>query len=344
MSAEDDDMSLFTRIKQRHYGLYQSIRRGVGRFADQRVGVLGLLILIGLIVTALAAPFLAPHSLDWRAPEVLDKGGNADLPDDCSTADNPLDCRAQKESSGKTISHPAPPKFGDFTGDPYFAPLGTDHRGSDVLSRLIYGSQTALYIGLAAGLLSSLVGVPLGLISGYYGDTWIDEFIQRVIDLMFGLPFLPLVIVLVAANGITTTNIIIAIVIKSWLNNAIVIRGETLSLKERSYVEAAKVSGASDTRIVFRHIFPNVLPLAFIYLAQDSAIAVLTQANLAFLGLADFTNVSWGTMLNWIQTTGYVYDAWWWLLPPGLMITALAASFYFVGYSLEDVMNPQTSA
>jgi len=214
-------------------------------------------------------------------------------------------------------SLPHPPAF----GDPFFAPLGTNDLGQ--------------------GILSSLVGVPLGLISGYYGGTWIDELIQRVADVGYSLPFLPLVIVLVGIRGISTTNIIIAIVIKSWVNNCIIIRGETLSLKERSYVDSAKVAGASDARIVFRHILPNLLPLSFVYLAQDAAAAILTQAAVAYLGFADFTTFSWGLMLQNIQAKNFVFQAPWWLLPPGLCIMAVAASFYFIGFSMEDVANPQ---
>jgi len=312
--------SFLERHRERHAGTYQSLRRGWRRFKSHKLGVIGLLLLVAIVATAVFAPFLAPHPLNWTAPT----GGE--------------EATSLSELAEQSISHPAPPKF----GDPYFAPLGTNHQGNDVLTRIIYGSRTALYIGLAAGLLSSLVGVPLGLVSGFYGDTWVDEAIQRVVDIMYGLPFLPLVIVLVAVRGVTTTNIILAIAVKSWLNNAIVIRGQTLTLKERSYIEAAQVAGASDNRIIFRHILPNVLPLAFVYLAQDSAFAIITQASLAFLGLSDFTNVSWGVMLQWIQVTGHVYDAPWWMIPPGLMITLLAASFYFVGYSLEDVTNPNS--
>jgi peptide/nickel transport system permease protein len=324
MSSETQ--SFVERLRRRNRGLIRSVAGGWNRFTRHRLGVLGMLILVGLVVMAVFAPVLAPHSTTWTAPS---SEGTAESFEDLAE---------------QGVSHPAGPRFGDLTGDEYFAPLGTDASGHGILSHLIYGARPALYIGLAAGILSSLVGIPLGLISGFYGDTWIDELIQRVVDIMYGLPFLPLVIVLVAINGITTTNIIIAIAVKSWLNNAIVIRGETLSLKERSYVEAAKVAGASDNRIVFRHILPNVLPLGFVYLAQDAAFAVLTQANLAFLGLASFSieNPSWGTMLQWIQVEGHVFDAPWWLIPPGLMITLLAASFYFVGYSLEDVMNPHT--
>lgn len=302
---------VWLRVRER----FLSIRIGVGRtwrqFTQSRLGVIGLFIIFAISFMAVFAPVLAPHSLEWQA-----YGSNPTFE--------------------QAASLPHPPAF----GDPFFAPLGTDSLGRDILTRLIYGSRTALFIGLAAGILSSLVGVPLGIVSGYYSNTWVDESIQRVVDVMYGLPFLPLVIVLVFINGVTTTNIILGIVIKSWLNNAIVIRGQVLSLSERPFVEAAKASGASDFRVMWRHILPNVLPLGFIYLAQDAAFAILIQASLAFLGLADFTQVSWGTMLQWIQVEGYIYTAPWWLIPPGLMIALLAASFYFIGYSLEDVMNP----
>ncbi|WP_227352950.1 ABC transporter permease [Haladaptatus salinisoli] len=322
MSGIKDELSSVLRQhRDRHHRLYHSLGRGWSRFTNHSLGVAGLVILTGLTAMAIFAPLLAPHPLSWKAPTNLGNGGGAET---------------LAELGKQTLTHPAPPKF----GDPYFAPLGTTQNGNGVFTQLVYGARTTLYVGFAAGLLSSLVGVPLGLVSGFYGDTWIDEAIQRIVDVMYGLPFLPLVIVLVTLRGVTTTNIIIAIAVKSWLNNAIVIRGQTLTLKERSYVEAARVSGASDLRIIFRHILPNVLPLAFVYLAQDAAFAILTQASLAFIGLAP-SNVSWGWMLQWVKATGHVYDALWWMVPPGIMIMLVAASFYFVGYSLEDVMNPQ---
>lgn len=312
--ATETDRSTTGRIelvRERLQPIGIGLRRTWNQFTESPVGLVGLALLVTIILMAVFAPYVAPHGPEWQA-----------------YGENP--------SFDEIGQHPHPPAF----GEPFFTPLGTDSLGRDVLSRVIYGSRTALYIGLAAGILSSLVGVPLGVISGYYGDTWIDESIQRVVDVMYGLPFLPLVVVLVAINGVTTTNIIIAIVLKSWLNNTIVIRGQVLSLSERPFVEAARASGASDLRIMGKHIVPNILPLGFIYLAQDAAFAILTQASLAFLGFADFTAVSWGTMLQWIRVEGYVYTAPWWLIPPGVMIALLAASFYFVGYSLEDVMNP----
>jgi peptide/nickel transport system permease protein len=293
----------------------ERFRRGWDRYTEHRMGIAGLLILTVYCLWALFPGVFAPHSLDWVA--YVGETGRL-TPEQISTL-------------------PHPPAF----GDPFFAPLGTNGSGQGILTIIIYSARNALYIGFAAGFLSSLVGVPLGLISGYYGDTWIDELIQRVVDVMYGLPFLPFLIVLVAVRGITVTNIIIGIAITSWLNNCIVIRGETLSLKERAYVESAIVSGASDLRVVFRHILPNVLPIAFVFLAQDAAYAIIAQASLAYLGLADFTTNSWGVMLLNVRKSGQIFSAWWWLIPPGLAIAFVAAAFYFIGFSMEDVTNPQ---
>lgn len=316
MATESESGTTIESVRERWNPRIERFRRGWDRYTEHRMGIVGLVILFVFVLWALFPSVFAPHPLEWEAYLGTEPG----------------------RLTGEQLNTlPHPPAF----GDPFFAPLGTDAAGRDIATLLVYSAQNALYIGFAAGALSSLVGVPLGLISGYYGDTWIDELIQRIVDVMYGLPFLPFLIVLVAINGITTTNIIIGIAVTSWLNNCIVIRGETLSLKERSYVESAKVAGASDARVIFRHIMPNVLPLGFVFLAQDAAVAIIAQASLAYLGLADFTANSWGIMLQEIQAQGYVFDAWWWLIPPGLMITLVAAAFYFIGFSMEDVTNPQ---
>ena len=310
------DLSWYQSTRRKWDPRLERIRRGWGRFRQHRLGLVGLAILVFFSLWALFPATFAPHSPDWTAY---------------------LGTQPGRLTPSQVESLPHPPAF----GEPFYAPLGTNDYGTDVATLMVYSARTALYIGFAAGILSSLVGVPLGLISGYYGDTWIDETIQRVADITYSLPFLPLVILLVAVRGITTTNIILAIVLKSWVNNCIIIRGETLSLKERAYVDSAKVAGASDARIVFRHILPNLLPLSFVYLAQDAAAAILTQAALAYLGLADFTTFSWGLMLQNIQARGFIFQAPWWLIPPGIAITLVAAAFYFIGFSMEDVPNPQ---
>ncbi|WP_082837984.1 ABC transporter permease [Haladaptatus sp. R4] len=317
MSTQSENASTTSTLKEQWKPRIERFRRGWSRYTQHKMGVIGLIILVVYILWALFPSVFAPHSLDWRAFTGTDQYARISL-------------QQQQQL-------PYPPVF----GDPFFAPFGTTDDGVGVLTLLIYSTKTALYIGFAAGLLSSLVGVPLGLISGFYGDTWIDEAIQRIVDVMYGLPFLPFLIVLVAVNGVNTTNIIIGIAVTSWLNNCILIRGETLSLKERAYIESARVAGASDTRIVFRHILPNVIPLAFVFLAQDAAGAILAQASLAFLGYAPTNTHSWGVMLENVQANGHIFDAPWWLIPPGLAITSLAAAFYFIGFSVEDLANPQ---
>ncbi|MGZ0747977.1 ABC transporter permease [Haloparvum sp. AD34] len=315
--ATEQPQTRIESYKEKYGPKVDRYKRVWSRFAQHRLGVIGLFILLMYILWAIFPSWFAPHSPEWVAYLGTEPG---------------------RMTIEQRESIPHPPAF----GDPFFAPLGTTAPdGHGVMTQLVYSAKNAMYIALAAGMLSSLVGVPLGLISGYYGDTWIDESIQRLADITYGLPFLPLLIVLVAIRGVSTTNIILGIVVKSWVNNCIIIRGETLTLKERSYVESAKVAGASDTRVIFRHILPNVLPLTFVYLAQDAAGAILAEASLAYLGLSDFTAYSWGIMLQEIQGRGYVFDAWWWLLPPGLAITAIAAAFYFIGFSMEDVANPQ---
>lgn len=316
MATKSKRDSRLESVRERWEPRIDRIKRGWNRYTTHKMGVLGLIFLGIFALWGLFPEVFAPHTPEWKAY---------------------IGYENTRMTGEQLRSLPHPPAF----GDPFFAPLGTNASGEGIFTLIVFSASNALYIGLAAGLLSSLVGVPLGLISGFYGDTWIDETIQRIVDVMYGLPFLPFLVVLVAIRGVNTTNIILGIAITSWLNNCIVIRGETLSLKERAYVDSATVAGASDTRIVFRHILPNVLPLAFVYLAQDAAAAILAQASLAYLGLADFTANSWGIMLENIQAQGYIYSAPWWLIPPGIAITAIAAAFYFIGFSMEDVTNPQ---
>ena len=332
MATEQQDVDRIESFKQRWNPRFQRFRRGWDRYSQHAMGPAGILILVVFILWALFPEVFAPHSPQWVAYQ----------------GEPPFTGRLGIKAS-KTFPHP--PSWGskgvhtvgglEHPPHTFFAPLGTNVYGQGVATLLVYGASTALYIGFAAGILSSLVGVPLGLISGYYGDTWIDETIQRVADIILTLPFLPLIIVLVAMRGITTTNVILAIVVKSWVNNCIVIRGEALSLKELSYVDSAKVAGASDTRIMFRHILPQVVPLGFIFLAQDAAGAIIAQASLAFLGLADFTQISWGLMLQRVRAHQAIFTAWWWMIPPGVCIALIASAFYFASYSMEDVTNPQ---
>jgi len=219
--------------------------------------------------------------------------------------------------------------------------LGTDFMGRDILSQLMYGAQIAFVIGITAALASVIIGTVIGLIAGYFGKV-IDTLFMRLADIVLTLPSLPLIIIIAAAIGKQSIWIIILIIaLLGWPSTARVIRAQTLSLKERPFIEAARVAGAGDMRIIFCHIAPNILPLAFLYMTFGVTGAILTEAGLSFIGLGDPSVVSWGMMLQWCFTTGHTFRALYWILPPGLCISLLTFAFYLLGRALDEVINPR---
>jgi peptide/nickel transport system permease protein len=220
-------------------------------------------------------------------------------------------------------------------------PMGTDFMGRDLFSQLLEGAKWGLAVGITAAAASVIVGTVVGLVSGYFGGT-IDTLLQRMADIVLTLPSIPLILVIGAALGrLSIWNIVILIGMLGWPSTSKVIRSQVLSLRERPFIESARVSGASDGRIIFRHIAPNVLPLTFLYMTFGVTGAILTEAALSFLGLGDPSTVSWGMMLQWCFTSGYTFKAPFWLLPPGLCITFLALSFYLIGIGTEQIVNPR---
>ncbi len=217
--------------------------------------------------------------------------------------------------------------------------LGTDSQGRDIFSQLMWGSQIALTVGLLAAAGSIGIGVIIGLVAGYSGGK-IDTVLMRFTDVILVLPGLPFIIILAAVLGPSYWNIIFVLTIIGWPGTARVIRSEVLSLKERPFIDSAKVTGASNIRIMFKHLVPNVLPLAFLFMTFAVSGAILSEAALSFLGLGDVNTASWGQMLNAIQA-GNVLGAWWWLVPPGLGITFISLSFYLIGRAFEQIVNPR---
>jgi peptide/nickel transport system permease protein len=216
--------------------------------------------------------------------------------------------------------------------------LGTTNFGGDVFSQLIVSARVSVGVGLFAALIAVFIGTNAALISGYYGG-WADDILMRIVDIAYGLPFLPFVIVLVFIFGTNIQNIIIVIGLILWRDSARVIRSEVLTQKQRPYVESAKAVGASDLRILYKHIFPNVLPLAGLYMAFAVAYAVIYEASLAFLGYGDPEVYSWGQMLFQAYNSGAIRYAWWWVFPAGICIMLLVSSVFFVGRSLEEITN-----
>lgn len=228
-----------------------------------------------------------------------------------------------------------------FLGGPDRFYLGTTAEGYDIFSQLVYGTRPALIVGLVAAFMTVGIGTMVGLTAGYYGG-YVDDVLMRIVDFVYGLPLLPTVIVLVTVLSPGLENIILAFVLLQWRTSARVIRSLVLSLRERSFVKAAKVSGASDWRLISRHIAPNVLPMAFLYGAFAIAWAILTEAGVSFLGLGDPNSVSWGVMLQSARVySAMVAGTWWWFVPPGVCIALVVISGFLIGRGYEEIVNPE---
>jgi peptide/nickel transport system permease protein len=243
-------------------------------------------------------------------------------------------------STGENKS-PLPPTWATSdkpaSGNSYL--LGTDDRGHDILSQTLLGSRIALLVGFLSAAFSIGIGVVIGLVSGYYGGN-VDAVLMRFTDVILVLPALPLLIVFAAMMSPSIWNIIFIIAILGWGGVARVIRSEVLSLKERPFIDSARVTGASKSRIMFKHIAPNVFPLALLYMTFAISGAILYEAALSFIGLGDPTTVTWGMMLNYVQHSNAL-EAWWWLLPPGICITLVCLAFFLLGRAFDEIVNPR---
>ncbi|HII41358.1 MAG TPA: ABC transporter permease [Thermoplasmata archaeon] len=236
-----------------------------------------------------------------------------------------------------TIRTPLPP--GTYpSGNTYL--LGTDFNGADMVTLLFYGSQVAFIVGLLAALFAVGIGTLVGLLAGYFGKL-IDTLLMRTTDVFLVLPFLPVVLVLEQIMRPSIWVIVIILAILGWPGIARVVRSQVLTLKERPFVDAARVSGASDLRLVFLHIAPNVLPFSFLYMSLTVSGAIITEAILSFLGLGDPYVISWGGILSSVLTQGGALTYWWWLVPPGLCITFLSLGFYLLGRGFDEIINPR---
>jgi peptide/nickel transport system permease protein len=220
--------------------------------------------------------------------------------------------------------------------------LGTTQLGQDVLAQVVTGAGATLEIGAGAGLLATVISIVIGIGGGYAGGI-ADETLSLLSNVVLVIPALPLIIVIasfVHASGIWPTVAVIAFV--SWAASARVLRAQTLSVRNREYVLAAKAGGEPGWRIVFFEILPNELPIIVSQFIFSMIFAILTQAGLAFLGLASPDQLTWGTILYYAQNDGAMASgAWWWFVPPGLCIAVLGMGLALVNFSLDEILNPR---
>jgi peptide/nickel transport system permease protein len=225
-----------------------------------------------------------------------------------------------------------------FRGPNSSALLGTDNLGRDVLSRLLYGAQTSLFVGFAAALVSTALGVVVGGVAGYYGGR-LDDALMRFTEFFQVTPRLVLGIVIVAVFGPTLWNVIGVIAGLSWPTTARLVRGEFLSLRTREFVQAAQALGASDVRVLVYTLLPSALSVVVVEASFQAANAILLEAGLSFLGLGDTSLVSWGLMLQ--QAQPFLRSAWWLATFPGAAIVFVVLGLNLFGDGLNDALNPQ---
>jgi peptide/nickel transport system permease protein len=279
-------------------------------FRHNPMGQIGAFLLISTFLIAIFAPVLTPYT-----PTQIMRGPN-----------------------NKPLIY-APPTV--------HPPLGTDDAGRDVWTELVYGARISLLVGFVAGLLSMFIGSSLGTLAGYYGGRT-DTFLMRTTDVFLVIPDLPLTIILVAVIrqlnvGISTIAVLIVVIgLLYWTTTARLIRSQVLSIKERQFVARARAIGASDGRIMRKHILPMVLPLIVANTVLIISTAILVESGLAFLGLGDPTQPSWGTMLNFAFNRNAIsVGAWWFYLPPGLAIVWVTLGCVLLGNVLEEIFNPR---
>lgn len=271
-------------------------------FLRNRMGVIGFVMLAIAVAVAIFAPVLAPYDPNTTVRVTIDN----------------------------IYSPPGAQNW-----------LGTDDAGKDVLTNLIYGARVSLIVGFFASFISLGIGGTIGLIAGFYGGQ-VENILMRLTDILLVIPDLPLLIVLIALLGRGMPILIFVIGILGWTGTARVVRSQTLSVRERKFVQRARAIGAGNLYIIRRHIFPLVFPLMLVNAVLVISAAILNESTLAFLGLGDPTRLSWGQMLNFAFSRGAMSaGAWWSLVPPGLAIIWVVLGLTLLGNGLERVFNPR---
>ncbi len=291
--------------------LVHGLRLNWGLFVQTRIGLVGLTVIAFYALLAIAHPILMNTVWDERTYD-------------------PVIGYAFDETR-----QPAPPSLSHL--------LGTDPLGRDVLSQLMSSTKSEFILGIVAAVVTVGIGSLVGAVSAYFGGI-VDTLLMRLADIMIMLPGISLLIVVSALFGMDHFRLGIIIgILSGFGGTGVILRSQALSVSVKPYIEAAKVAGGNDFHIIFTHILPNLLPLAFLYMMFTVTGAILSEAILSFFGLLD-VRMSWGIMIETTRAAGYLLQVggfWWLIFPASVSITLLCSSFYLVGRSMDEIVNPR---
>lgn len=290
--------------------LLRSIKTNWALFTANPIGLVGLGVILFFGLFALAHPILINTVWD---KSIYDPIAGFDL---------------------EIAYHPSPPSPRHL--------LGTDPVGRDVLSQLMWSTRTEFALGILAAIVTVGIATTVGAISAFYGGL-VDTLLMRLADLVIMVPFLPILIVLSALTEVGIFQLAIVIgILSGFGGTTVVIKSQAMSVKVKPYIEAARIAGGGNPHIIFRHLVPNLLPIALLYMMFTVTTAIFIEAVLSFFGLLT-VRMSWGIMINTTQVFGYLlrFDAWYLLIPASFAITFLCSAFYLVGRALDEVVNPR---
>lgn len=219
--------------------------------------------------------------------------------------------------------------------------LGTTNLGQDIFGQLIVGTQTSVIWGFVSGIIVTILSVVIGLVGGYFGGA-VDELLSLLTNIFLVLPGLPLMIVLASYVPSGPLTITLVVAVTSWAWGARMLRAQTLSMRSREFITAARSNGESTWRIIFYELFPNQISLVAANFVSTMIQVILAQAALEFLGLGDISQASWGSLLYWASNNGALLGGkWWWFIPPGLCIAILGAGLSLINFGIDEVADPR---
>jgi peptide/nickel transport system permease protein len=289
---------------------WRSLRKNYAIFAQNPIGLVGLGIIAVYILLMLAYPILIKYVWD---PHVYDPILGYDT---------------------AILAHPAPPSATHL--------LGTDPLGRDVLSQIMYSTSSEFTLGLVTALVTVFFATTIGSIAAYFGGV-LDTFFMRLADLILMMPFITILIVLSSLFNLQLIHLALVLgILAGFGGDTLIIKSQALTIKVRTYIEAARVAGGNDAHIIIRHIIPNLLPLSFLYMMFSVTSAIFSEAVLSFFGLLNI-RMSWGLMIHTTSYSGYLLNlqTWWLIFPASVSISLLCAAFYLVGRAMDEVVNPR---